>query len=964
MSPFTPGSRVEIRNELWIVRKVDLTSDGGYLLTCDGISELVRDRTAMFLTKLEDEILVLNPADTKLVADSSSNYNSTLLYLGSLLRRNIANDEQIHLGQQAVMKLKHYQLTPTFQGLKQPRTRILIADAVGLGKTLEAGILATELIQRGRGKRILVVTQKSMLTQFQKEFWTRFTIPLVRLDSVGLARVRNRIPANHNPFNFYDRSIISMDTLKQNLEYRNNLGNAWWDIIIIDECHNVALRASEQSMSGRARLAKRLATRSDTLILLSATPHDGSARSFASLMNLLDPTAIGDPDHFTKEDYREKGLVVRRFRSDIQQEAGQDFPQRKLSEEKHPASQLEEEAYRALLEIPFTQRGEHRPGLQQELQRVGAQKGLFSSPAAALVSAEKRIGNLQNQETTTAAENTEIKAQEKYIDCLQKIETSEFTKYQCLLHLLRDTEKGWNPANAKDRLVIFSERIETLNWLKENIQTDLKLKSRQIQILHGGMTDTEQQEIVDNFGRLNDPIRLLLCSDVAAEGLNLHYFCHRLIHFDLPWSLMTFQQRNGRIDRFGQTEQPLIYWFANQTKIEKIHGDLRILEILIRKERQAYENLGDPAVFLNVHDPEKEEENVAEIMASGDSAERVEKQLEQNAEQAVNKGMEWAMDFFQPVEDSSETNTTILETHEDVRFFESDWHFVKTGLKELSAAGNIGNYTLNSDTQSVTIPAPLDLQQRLRQIPAEARSKNHQYVLTCNKEKLEDAIEQARQAKSGENTWPDLQFLWPQHPIFEWLIDRLAAHFGRHQAPVIRSQKMETGEQAFILMATIPNKKGQPLLVDWQVAHRLTEQDFQLETLNTLAERLELKAGTLPNPGREEIPQSLCDAVPEAVRVMGKHTIRQQQVFSASLKEKLQKTMASLQILQARQIEQVELQLEKSKQDTRIKNVKRQNRTTEINLVFDDYREWVKSTLETEPEPYIQVLAAFCSWDD
>ena len=205
------------------------------------------------------------------------------------------------------MDLEPYQLEPALQALRQPRSRILIADAVGLGKTLEAGILATELIQRGRGKRILVVTLKSMLTQFQKEWWSRFSIPLVRLDSLGLARVRNRIPSNHNPFNYFDRSIISIDTLKNNLEYHNYLENAWWDIIVIDECHNVAARANEQGKSRRARLAEKLAGRSDTLILLSATPHDGSARSFASLMALLDPTAISDPDDYTPVDYRDKG---------------------------------------------------------------------------------------------------------------------------------------------------------------------------------------------------------------------------------------------------------------------------------------------------------------------------------------------------------------------------------------------------------------------------------------------------------------------------------------------------------------------------------------------------------------------------------------------------------------------------------------------------------------------------------
>ena len=136
------------------------------------------------------------------------------------------------------MKLKDYQLKPSLQGLEQPRTRILIADAVGLGKTLEAGILVTELIQRGQGKRILVVTQKSMLSQFQKEFWTRFTIPLVRLDSVGIARVRNRIPANYNPFNYYGALHHFYGYLKDNLEYRNYPEKTWWDIIIIDECHN------------------------------------------------------------------------------------------------------------------------------------------------------------------------------------------------------------------------------------------------------------------------------------------------------------------------------------------------------------------------------------------------------------------------------------------------------------------------------------------------------------------------------------------------------------------------------------------------------------------------------------------------------------------------------------------------------------------------------------------------------
>ena len=111
--------------------------------------------------------------------------------------------------------------------------------------------------------------------------------------------------------------------------------------------------------------------------------------------------------------------------------------------------------------------------------------------------------------------------------------------------------------------------------------------------LHGGLSDVDQQRIVDDFGNSASKLRLLLASDVASEGLNLHYLCHRLIHFDLPWSLMVFQQRNGRIDRYGQTRSPQIVYLQTDSRNEVIQGDTRILTLLRRKSEQAFDNIGD-----------------------------------------------------------------------------------------------------------------------------------------------------------------------------------------------------------------------------------------------------------------------------------------------------------------------------------------------------------------------------------
>jgi len=554
-SIIAPGTRIELRNEEWLVRRVDATLSGGQQLTCIGLSELVKDKESVFLTELDNnsslktKISVLNPEDTEFIQDGSDGFIDSQLYLEALLRETPPTDNKLYVGHKAAMDFVPYQIQPTIQTLNQPRQRILIADAVGLGKTLEAGILVSELMRRGKGKRILVVAVKSMLTQFQKELWNRFTIPLTRLDSIGIQRVRNQIPSNHNPFLYYDKAIVSVDTLKQGIEYRNYLENAYWDIIIIDEAHNVAERSNS---SQRSKLAKLLATRSDTLVMLSATPHDGRAKSFASLLNMLDATAIANPDDYNKDDYADKGLVIRRFKKDIIDQVEDEFKERETHQVKSQATLPEQAAFDYLLAIEFAKIDKMRSaGL---LFKTTLIKSLLSSPVACIKTIQNRVHVLTKKDE--ADYQNDIHQLETLQKLLEKISPEQFSKYQTLKNALKSNQYGsaWKANDSKDRLVIFTERIESLKFLEQQLSQDLKLKKGQVEILHGSLADTDQQRIVEDFGQENSKVRLLICSDVASEGINLHYLSHRMVHFDIPWSLMVFQQRNGRIDRYGQEQ--------------------------------------------------------------------------------------------------------------------------------------------------------------------------------------------------------------------------------------------------------------------------------------------------------------------------------------------------------------------------------------------------------------------------
>ena len=934
-----PGARVIIRDAEWLVRKVSRTSTGGLALSVIGLSELVKDKEFIFLDEIDRNIEVLDPVETRLVLDSSSTYQKSILYMESLLRQTPPTDENLYIGHKAAMDLVPYQLDPAIQALQQSRQRILIADAVGLGKTLACGILVSELIRRGRGKRILVLAVKSMLTQFQKEMWSRFTIPLVRLDSIGIQRVRSRIPTNHNPFYYYEKSIISIDTLKQDSEYRTYLENAFWDIIVIDEAHNVAERGKGSSQ--RAKLAKLLSGRSDTLIMLSATPHDGKARSFASLMNMLDPTAIANPDEYGPDDI--KGLFIRRFKKDIQEQVQKAFKERHISKAYCEASDAEEQAFDILLNLKF-QKLDQRKGAGQ-LFKTTLEKALFSSPAACLITIKNRINRLEKIGDDAAQKD--IETLNHFADAVAMIHPEKFSKYQKLLSVIKDKNHGfgWTGKEIDKRLVIFTERIESLKFLYENLRNDLKLKDKQIEILHGSMSDIDQQSVVEAFGKEDAPVRLLIASDVASEGINLHYLSHHLIHFDIPWSLMVFQQRNGRIDRYGQEKTPYILYLVNQCANARINGDMRILELLIRKDDEAVKNIGDPSALMGVYDIDAEEKMTADAIEKGESADEFEKYLDKRQTSLFDPLKMLMGETPQiSVKDSSDQIRTLPS------FYADDYHYLKSAISYLKQTETLQADYYDTD-QTIELTANQDLKHRLRYIlPKEVWPAEDTFVLSGNADEIQEEIKRSRK---DENAWPRIHYLWQLNPVIEWINDRVIAGFGRHEAPVLSLQgALPAEETIFIISGLIPNLKGHPLIHRWYGVTFIGKTFDTTAPFESILKKTGLEKFPIANPEVSVDIESIRNLLPMAIKQVKLHISEERKTFENNINEKLNQKLNDLDRLKSEHHRQLELLYNNKKPDSRKDQQKR-----EIDRMFDEFFKWVEETMTTENNPFIQVIA-------
>ena len=953
-----PGARALIRDEEWIVQNADVCQLGGWQLSCIGISETVRNRRALFLSQLED-VTLIDPAKTELVFDESPTFIAARLYIEARLRQSALQDDTVVQGQRAVMDALPFQLVPAHQVLRQLRPRLLIADTVGLGKTLEAGILTAELMRRGRARRVLVVTTKSMMLQFQQEFWSRFTIALTRLDSAGIQRIRREIPANHNPFNYFDRTIISVDTLKRDSEYRHYLEKAWWDLIIIDEAHNVSYKGNRTQSN---RLAGLLATRSDALVLLTATPHNGKRDSFASLMRMLDPTVLPAGADYTRDDVAH--LFVRRFKKDVKDQMRQDFPEREVFRLERPASAAENTAFNCLGELKLaSDAGQQRDGAM--LFRTTLEKALFSSPAACLQTLKERVRKLQARD----AAHPDITALTDLQNLVAAIGPTQFSKFQHLIDQLRSgAHWKWDGRAPSDRLVLFTERIETLKFLQAEMPKALGLPADAVAVLHGQLPDVDIQATVKAFGSAHSPLRLLIASDVASEGLNLHYQSHRLIHFDISWSLMVFQQRNGRIDRYGQLQVPKIGYMLTVPHHERIRGDLRYLEILIDKDEQAAKNIGDPSAFMGLYDEELEVAKVAAAMESNTTAEAFAAQLANGDVDpfealwgAAQAGVAQSVKDTAPfVVQAAPPAPTSAPTGSAPSLFGDDYIYLRDALTWLRQASPREYNPVQSDDakRTLSFQPSSDLAPLLkRELASEMWPTDNQFALSADKAVVDAAIQHARDA----NVWPQVHYLWPLHPISQWLDYKLMALFGRQRAPVIRVQQgLSAGEAIVVVLAQAPNRRGQTMLTEWMGVHlNANAQPQSVLTLDELMQRTGVGSTSLANDGQPIPAGHIQAALTAVVQMAERHLKPIKQAFDADCRARLGRELDKLKTLQHKHFAQLELDFAKGIEQ--VNAARRKQRENDTADLFKNYQQWIKDTLELDDRAQLNVVAVLAA---
>lgn len=589
----------------------------------------------------------------------------------------------------AGIQVLNYQLEPLRMALRLPRVNLFIADDVGLGKTIEAGLILREMLLRQKIRRVVVAAPAGVVPQWKEELESRFGLTFAIFDRQYVLEKRRERGIAINPWDTHTRFLISHSLLRDEAyaaplrDWLHGDGFAG-SMLILDEAHNAAPSSGSRYAidSQLTRVIRDLASKFEHRLFLSATPHNGHSNSFSALLEMLDPQRFcrGIPVAAKLRDQ----VLVRRIKEDIRDVEG-GFPKRETPQidiDKLPADAPE---------LVLSERlAEYRSLRAERLDKSGAKKSVQAASALVVISLQKRLLSsieafactlrvhrkaverqaasapvveygrepevqqlslLDEQpgpdderadlpeEEVRAEEEAEVEVASSIGGSASKRERElleEMTEIADAARGLRDPRtrkiEEWIRKNqcpnlgkadaawTGRRLLIFTEYADTKRYLEEQLRGLIAKSDRaedRLATLHGGMGEKSRKRVKDAFNSdpssPKNPLRILIATDAAREGINLQNHCSDLFHFDVPWNPGRMEQRNGRIDRKLQRE-PVVrcHYFVFKQRPED-----RVLETLVRKTGTIQKELGSLSQVL--------ERRLGALLKKGIAREEVEK---------------------------------------------------------------------------------------------------------------------------------------------------------------------------------------------------------------------------------------------------------------------------------------------------------------------------------------------------
>jgi ERCC4-related helicase len=712
MNDLEPGDAILLDDDPAEVIKTYAVGDLEYLrayVEDVGVKAVCIDDVA--IERTPDELGALDPATAAQLHPDHDSVSAEWFDLRSqALQLRIAHEQgQLLSLSNSLVRLEPYQLACVNWVMQKLRQRALIADDVGLGKTIEAGLVLKELTARNRADRVLFVVPAHLQKKWLRDMDRFFDIGLTPADRQWVDGERRRLGEEANIWaQDHQRLVTSMAFLRQE-EFREELDDAFWDVVIVDEAHKAAKRG--ESPSKTSKMVECVADNSDSLLLLSATPHDGKGEAFRSLVEYIDPFLVAEDQELSKEAVDR--VMMRRGKQTIYDDDGERiFPNREVGTVPVEMTHEERQFYRAVTDYVkhvynrSEQLNEPAVGFAMALM----QKRLVSSIGAIKATLSRRLATLVDRQSTATSLSEEAAAYLAGADLDEQDQqtaeaelagltiTESDAQLEEEIETLRDlvTLADGIPVDSKaqtvrryiqqlleerpnEKVLLFTEYRDTLDYILELVKDEPW--ADEILVIHGGVDGDDRARIEDEFN--HGQSRLLFATDAASEGIDLQHSCHIMINYELPWNPNRLEQRIGRLHRYGQEKEVKVWNFSFEDTRES-----EVFELLQEKVETIRGQLGNTADVLGMLDDIDVDSLIMESIRNDEPASATAEELEALVDERQRTLAEWyersLVDTSTFDEESRRKIREVMDQSADVYGSEADIRrFVELGLSAL-----------------------------------------------------------------------------------------------------------------------------------------------------------------------------------------------------------------------------------------------------------------------------------------